>query len=112
VNYYESALKSLDQHGQLQYVLRLDLANLYLKIRNYNKAERTLQSSLEHPEGEIVNKILVLFRVMITATLDNQLSVLIEDTKCLQLLAKVYQKAGSSQQAFKALSNARDTQNK
>ena len=109
MNYYESALKSLDQHGQLQYVLRLDLANLYLKIRNYNKAERTLQASLEHPEGEIV---VVLFYVVVTATLDNQLSVLIEDTKCLQLLAKVYQKSGSSQQAFKALSNARDMQNK
>ena len=51
VNYYESALKSLDQHGQLQYVLRLDLANLYLKIKNYAKAERTLQASLDHPEG-------------------------------------------------------------
>ena len=45
-------------------------------------------------------------------TLDNQLSVLIEDTKCLQLLAKVYQKLESYQQAFKALSNARDMQNK
>ena len=51
VNYYESALKSLNQHGQLQYVLRLDLANLYLKIKNYAKAERTLQASLDHPEG-------------------------------------------------------------
>ena len=110
MNYYESALKSLDQHGQLQYVLRLDLANLYLKIRNYSKAERTLQSSLEHPEGEIDHKMVVLFYYMIT--LDNQLSVLIEDTKCLQLLAKVYQKLESSQQAFKALSNARDMQNK
>ena len=45
-------------------------------------------------------------------TVDNQLSVLIEDTKCLQLLAKVFQKSGSPQQAFKALSNARDMQSK
>ena len=36
----------------LQYVLRLYLANLYLKICNYNKAEHTLQTSLEHPEGK------------------------------------------------------------
>ena len=45
-------------------------------------------------------------------TVDNQLSVLIEDTKCLQLLARVFQKSGSPQQAFKALSNARDMQSK
>ena len=44
--------------------------------------------------------------------IDSQLSVLIEDTKCLQLLAKVYQQSGSPQQAFKALSSARDLQSK
>lgn len=35
-----------------------------------------------------------------------------EDTKCLQLLAKVYQQSGSPQQAYKALSSARDMQSK
>jgi len=45
-------------------------------------------------------------------TLDNHLSVLIEDTKCLQLLAKVYQQSGSPQQAFKALTSARELQSK
>ena len=46
INYYETALKHENQP-----VLRCDLAELYLKLRQYDRAERTLNIGLEHKEG-------------------------------------------------------------
>lgn len=47
INYYEAAVKSGDQPE-----LRMDLARLYLKLRQYDKADKVLKAALEHPESD------------------------------------------------------------
>ena len=47
INYYETSLKSTNLPS-----LRSDLADLYLRLSQYDKAVRTLQTGLEHgPTG-------------------------------------------------------------
>ena len=46
INYYEAALKTENQQ-----FLRCDLAELYLKLRQFDRAERTLNAGLDHKEG-------------------------------------------------------------
>lgn len=47
MNYYEAALKS----GQ-QSFLRYDLADLLMKLRQYERCEKILQEALTHDPGE------------------------------------------------------------
>lgn len=47
MNYYEAALKS----GQ-QNFLRYDLADLLMKLRQYERCEKVLQEALTHDPGE------------------------------------------------------------
>ncbi len=47
MNYYEGALKS----GQ-QNFLRYDLADLLMKLRQYERCEKVLQEALTHDPGE------------------------------------------------------------
>ncbi|CAH3194049.1 unnamed protein product [Porites evermanni] len=49
INYYEAALKS----GQ-QNFLRYDLAELYLKLKNYDKADKVIKSALEQEKGTMI----------------------------------------------------------
>lgn len=47
INYYEAALKS----GQ-QSFLRYDLAELLMKLRQYERCEKVLHEALSHDPGE------------------------------------------------------------
>lgn len=47
INFYEAALKS----GQ-QSFLRYDLAELYLKLKNFDKSDRVIRAALEQEKGE------------------------------------------------------------
>ena len=49
INYYEAALKS-----ESQQFLRSDLAELYLKLRQFDRAERTLTAGLSHGDGRLI----------------------------------------------------------
>ena len=49
INYYEAALKSENQQ-----FLRSDLAELYLKLRQFDRAERTLTAGLSHGDGRLM----------------------------------------------------------
>ena len=49
INYYEAALKSENQQ-----FLRSDLAELYLKLRQFDRAERTLTAGLSHGDGMLI----------------------------------------------------------
>lgn len=49
INYYEAALKSENQQ-----FLRSDLAELYLKLRQFDRAERTLTAGLSHGDGRLI----------------------------------------------------------
>ncbi|XP_001096248.2 tetratricopeptide repeat protein 21B isoform X1 [Macaca mulatta] len=86
ITYYETALKS----GQKNY-LCYDLAELLLKLKWYDKAEKVLQHALAHEPV-------------------NELSALMEDGRCQVLLAKVYSKMERPGDAITALQQARELQ--
>ncbi|KAG9340863.1 hypothetical protein JZ751_020056 [Albula glossodonta] len=86
INYYEAALKS----GQ-QNFLRYDLAELLLKLRQYERCERVLHEALQH---ETVN----------------ELPSLTEDCRYLVLLAKIQSKVDKREEALLSLQRARDVQ--
>ncbi|XP_003478712.1 tetratricopeptide repeat protein 21B [Cavia porcellus] len=86
ITYYEAALKS----GQQNY-LCYDLAELLLKLKLYEKAEKVLQHALAHEPV-------------------NELSALMEDGRSQVLLAKVYNKMERPGDAVTALQQARELQ--
>lgn len=85
INYYEV---SLNTGGQAS--LRHDLAELLLRLRQYDKAEKVLKQALEG-EGQ-------------------DLETLMEQTKYLMLLARVYQKVNKLEDAQEMFTKARDMQ--
>ncbi|XP_048871259.1 tetratricopeptide repeat protein 21B isoform X2 [Brienomyrus brachyistius] len=86
INYYEAALKS----GQ-QNFLRYDLAELLLKLRQYERCERVLHEALSHDPV-------------------NDLPSLSEDSRYLVLLAKIQGKVDKNDEALLSLQRARDVQ--
>ncbi|XP_040296219.1 tetratricopeptide repeat protein 21B [Bufo bufo] len=86
ISYYETALKSSHQN-----FLRYDLAELLLKLRQYEKAEKVLQQALDH---ETVN----------------ELSPLMDDSRYFVLLAKTYGKMEKTEDAIVSLQRAREIQ--
>nr|XP_027801918.1 tetratricopeptide repeat protein 21B isoform X1 [Marmota flaviventris] len=86
ITYYEAALKS----GQQNY-LCYDLAELLLKLKWYDKAEKVLQHALAHEPV-------------------NELSALMEDGRCQVLLAKIYSQMERPDDAITALQQARELQ--
>eukprot|EP00731_Ephydatia_muelleri_P012930 Em0007g240a len=89
ITYYEAALKEESQR-----FLRCDLVELYIKLRQYDKAEQTLVAALGHLSQE------------------SELSQLMENTKHLLLLAKVYQKSSQQTQTIQTLTKAREVQSR
>ncbi|XP_013391055.1 tetratricopeptide repeat protein 21B [Lingula anatina] len=87
INYYEAALKSGSQMS-----LRYDLAELLLKLRQYDKAQKVLLQALD--QAGAVTK----------------LEEMIEQTKYLVLLAKVHTHREEFEQSVEALNKARDMQ--
>uniref|UniRef100_A0A672KXY6 Tetratricopeptide repeat protein 21B-like n=1 Tax=Sinocyclocheilus grahami TaxID=75366 RepID=A0A672KXY6_SINGR len=79
INYYEAALKS----GQ-QNFLRYDLADLLMKLRQYERCEKVLQEALTHDPV-------------------NELPLLTEDCRYLVLLAKVQSKVNKNDEALLSL---------
>ncbi|XP_038077972.1 tetratricopeptide repeat protein 21B-like isoform X2 [Patiria miniata] len=86
INYYEAALKT---GGQA--FLRYDLANLLLKLRHFEKAEKVLRTALDHESASDV-------------------STMMDDCKLLVMLAKVHRHANKMEDSMLALTKARDMQ--
>ncbi|XP_061199524.1 tetratricopeptide repeat protein 21B isoform X2 [Neopsephotus bourkii] len=86
ISYYEAALRS----GQ-QNFLRYDLAELLMKLKQYEKAERVLQQALDHEPV-------------------HELSSLVEDVRYQVLLAKIYSKMERIDEAIVSLQQARELQ--
>ncbi|KAJ8306896.1 hypothetical protein KUTeg_014980 [Tegillarca granosa] len=82
INYYEAALKSGGQS-----FLRHDLAELLIKLRQYDKAEKVLKSALEDDSH-----------------------TMIEQARYMVLLAKTYQKVEKLEEAMEFFTKARDMQ--
>ncbi|KAG1679081.1 Tetratricopeptide repeat protein 21B [Nymphon striatum] len=87
INYYEAAVKTGNQN-----FLRYDLAQLLLKLKQYEKAQKILNIALE-----LENQ-------------GNELSTMMNRTKYLVLLSQVYQNAGHVDSVMKNLSLAKDIQ--
>ncbi|KAK6970975.1 Tetratricopeptide repeat protein 21B [Biomphalaria glabrata] len=85
INYYEVSLKTGGQSS-----LRYDLAELLLKLKQYDKAEKVLKQAIEQ-EGQ-------------------DLETMIEHTKYLILLAKVYNQVDRLEDSQNTLQKARDMQ--
>ncbi|NXA46707.1 TT21B protein, partial [Nothocercus julius] len=86
ISYYEAALRS----GQ-QNFLCYDLAELLMKLKQYEKAEKVLQQALNHEPV-------------------NELSYLMEDGRYQTLLAKIYNKMEKNDEAIVSLQQARELQ--
>uniref|UniRef100_A0A8C8SR38 Tetratricopeptide repeat domain 21A n=1 Tax=Pelusios castaneus TaxID=367368 RepID=A0A8C8SR38_9SAUR len=85
INYYEAALKMSNQD-----FLCHDLADLFLKVKKFNKAEKVLNQALDH---DFVN----------------DLSSMMKDVKSLILLAKAYKNC-KKEEALGTLNKAFDMQ--
>lgn len=86
INYYEAAVKSGSQP-----MLRADLAELYIKLRQFDKADKVLSTALEQPD-------------------DGDLDTLTSKVKFQVLMAKKEKMADQPGQAIEMLSKARETQ--
>uniref|UniRef100_A0A8C6YVJ4 Tetratricopeptide repeat domain 21B n=1 Tax=Nothoprocta perdicaria TaxID=30464 RepID=A0A8C6YVJ4_NOTPE len=86
ISYYEAALRS----GQ-QNFLCYDLAELLMKLKQYEKAEKVLQQALNHEPV-------------------SELSSLMEDGRYQTLLAKIYNKMEKNDEAIVSLQQARELQ--
>lgn len=88
IGYYKEATKN-PEHG----ALKLDLAELYLKLKQFPNAEETLIGSIRESSAENVD-----------------LEVLQLRTKQLLLLARVRERSGHLMESIKTLIEARDNQ--
>ncbi|XP_051814487.1 tetratricopeptide repeat protein 21B isoform X2 [Acanthochromis polyacanthus] len=88
INYYEAALKTEQQN-----FLRYDLAELLMKMKQYERCERVLHDALAHEPV-------------------NELPTLSDDCRYLVLLAKIQNKVDKKEEALLSLQRARDVQAK
>ncbi|CAG7732666.1 unnamed protein product, partial [Allacma fusca] len=88
INYYKEAVKSDDNFN-----LRFDLASLQQKLKQWDKAEKTIQQALSDLN-------------------DTSLTGLLTEVKLLVLLSKVQIGAGTSNLATQSLVRAKETQNR
>lgn len=88
ITYYEAALKTEQQN-----FLRYDLAELLMKMKQYERCERVLHDALAHEPA-------------------NELPALSDNCRYLVLLAKVQTKQEKNEQALHSLQKARDVQAK
>ncbi|XP_063227668.1 tetratricopeptide repeat protein 21B-like [Bacillus rossius redtenbacheri] len=87
ISYYREAVK-----GDGSNELRLDMAELYMRLRQYDKAEHALKQELD------------------ASTKSIELSALITRTKVLLMLAEVREKAGNIKASLETLKEASDNQ--
>lgn len=88
INYYKDATTSPEN-----FALKLDLAELFLKLKQFSNAEQVLMEEIEESKKE-----------------ETDLTVLQTRTKQLLLLARVREKAGHLQASLSTLKEARDNQ--
>ncbi|XP_061827685.1 tetratricopeptide repeat protein 21B [Nerophis lumbriciformis] len=88
IHYYEAALKTEQQN-----FLRYDLAELLMKMKQYERCERVLHDALSHEPVD-------------------ELSGLSQHCQYLMLLAKVQNKVDKTEEALLSLQKARDVQAK
>ncbi|KAG2458122.1 TT21B protein, partial [Polypterus senegalus] len=88
INYYEAAIKISGQE-----FLYYDLAELFLRLKQHDKAQKLVKQVLEHK--------------FVT-----DLPTMMSDVKYLTLLARIHSKSGKSPEAMDALNKAYDVQSR
>ncbi|XP_071548285.1 tetratricopeptide repeat protein 21B-like [Panulirus ornatus] len=88
INYYKEAIKT-GSNNQLRY----DMAELQMRLKQYDKAEKTIVQALEVESHSSVD-----------------LTSMLSQAKLLNLLAKVHERAGNYEQALSTLSKGKDVQ--
>ncbi|KAK2562076.1 Tetratricopeptide repeat protein 21B [Acropora cervicornis] len=97
IEVYETALKRNPRDGALASKIGQALVKthhygkLYLKLKNYDKADRVIIAALENEKA-------------------NDLPSLMEETKLLKLQAQVYQRSGKIEETLKTLTRAKEVQ--
>lgn len=86
INYYEVAVKTGNQG-----FLRYDLAELHMKMKNYEKAEKVITTAMEEQKGA-------------------DLASLMQESKLLVLLSKIHKKSLDMEENLNVLTRARDVQ--
>lgn len=86
INYYKEAVKNEDNNN-----LRYDMAELQMKLKTYDKAEKTVAQALEIEKDS-----------------QNDLNGLMSQAKFLSLLAKIQSRSGSIDSSIKTLSSVKD----
>lgn len=86
INYYETAVKQRDNPR-----LRADLAQLYLKLKQPEKAEKVLSTALSNSESK-------------------DLDVMIQDVVFLRMQSRMYGDIDQSAQQLNVLNRAKDLQ--
>lgn len=89
ISYYKDAIKSPEN-----YQLKLDLAELYLKLKQYSNAEQILSEEIRDKHQRY----------------DEDMTVLQNRTKLLLLLARVRERSGNINASITTLKDARDNQ--
>ena len=86
INYYKEAVKDEENNN-----LRYDMAELQMKLKTYDKAEKTVAQALQIEKDN-----------------QNDLNGLISQAKFLTLLAKIQEKSGNADSSMKTLSDVKD----
>ncbi|RDD45285.1 Tetratricopeptide repeat protein 21B [Trichoplax sp. H2] len=89
VNYYETAIKSNNQTS-----LRMELAELYLKLKQYEKAVSTITAVVKQEKTS------------------HDINSLMEEAKSVMLLAQIYERVNMPKQSLEALHKCLDAQEK
>ncbi len=89
INYYKEAVKN-EEHSELRY----DLAELQMKLKTYDKAEKTVREALNEEAKA------------------NDLTSLIAQAKFLSLLAKIHERSSNMEAAMTVLGEAKEIRGK
>jgi tetratricopeptide repeat protein 21B len=106
MNYYQEALRS-SENGPIQ--LRLDLAGLYLKLKNYGRAADVLDEYLSK-DGDINDDDDEDGPARNRPKGGRNVVELTSQVKCLLLLAKIHDERDDQEKVLTALATARSTQ--
>eukprot|EP00794_Sanderia_malayensis_P003381 gene3381-3871_t len=90
ISYYEAAIKTGSQN-----FLRYDLAELYLKLKNYDKAERVVRQAVQQSIKSA-----------------SDVTSLMDETKCWLLLARIFQKSRESSETLEVFIKAKEMQSR
>jgi tetratricopeptide (TPR) repeat protein len=93
INYYKEAVRAEENNS-----LRYDMAELQMRLKTFDKAEKTIMQALQIEQGGGEGQ---------TAPTNNDLQALMNQARFLGLLARVQERAGNLEAAMSTLSEVK-----